>query len=115
MEELKRRIGSRLRALRQHRQLTQEKLAELADIHPTFLAKVEAGQRLPSLMLIGRLAGALGVPVASVVSATDDRQEASPEDRLIDELVALLKGCTVEELEFVKDFIMMLKRHARRS
>lgn len=115
MEELKRRIGSRLRALRQDRRLTQEKLAELADIHPTFLAKIEAGQRLPSLEVIGRLAGALGVPVTSVVSASDDREGASPEDRLIDELVAHLKSCTTEELEFVKDFIMMLKCHARRS
>ncbi|MDI6638574.1 MAG: helix-turn-helix transcriptional regulator [Bacillota bacterium] len=115
MEEVRHRLGSRLRALRQDRRLTQEKLAELAEIHPTFLAKIEAGQRLPSLEVIGRLAGALGVPVASVVSATDDREGASPEDRLIDELVTLLKSCTGEELEFVKDFIMMLKRHARRG
>jgi len=115
VEELKRRIGSRLRALRHDRRLTQEKLAELAEIHPTFLAKIEAGHRLPSLVVIKRLAGALGVPVASVVSATDDREGASPEDRLMDELVVLLKSCTGEELEFVKDFITLFKRHARRS
>jgi len=115
VEELKRRIGSRIRALRQEQKLTQEKLAELADIHPTFLAKIAAGQRLPSLEVIGRLAGALGVPVASVVSATDDLEGASPEDRLIDELVALLKGCTGEELEFVRDFITLLKRHTRQG
>ena len=108
-------MGHRLRALRQDRRLTQEELAERAEIHPTFLAKIEGGQRLPSLEVIRRLAGALGVPVASVVSATDDRDGASSEDRLVSELVALLKGCTGEELEFVKDFIMMLRRHARRG
>lgn len=115
MEEVERRIGSRLRALRQDRRLTQEELAELAEIHPTFLAKIEAGQRLPSLVVIKRLANALGVPTASIVSAVDECEWASPEDRVADELVALLKGCTGEELEFVKDFIMMLKRHARRT
>jgi len=115
VDEVRHRLGTRLRALRQDRKLTQEELAERAEIHPTFLAKIEAGQRLPSLEVIWRLAGALGVPVTSVVSATDDREGASPEDRLIGELVALLKSCTIEELEFVKDFIMMLKRHARQS
>lgn len=115
MQELRQRVGHRLRALRQDRRLTQEELAELAEIHPTFLAKIEAGQRLPSLVVIKRLANALGVPTASIVSTVDECEWASPEDRVVDELVAHLKSCTIEELEFVKDFIMMLKRHARRS
>lgn len=115
MEEVRHRLGSRLRALRQDRQLTQEELAERAEIHPTFLAKIEAGQRLPSLEVIRRLAGALGVPVASIVSTIDECEGASRKDRLVGELAMLLKGCTGEELEFVKDFIMMLKRHARQG
>lgn len=115
MQDLRQRVGSRLRALRQDRQLTQEELAERAEIHPTFLAKIEGGQRLPSLVVIKRLAGALGVPVASIVSTIDEREGASPEDRVVDELVALLRGCTSEELEFVKDFIMILKRRALRG
>ncbi|MEW6228643.1 MAG: helix-turn-helix transcriptional regulator [Bacillota bacterium] len=115
MGEVRQRVGSRLRALRQDRRLTQEELAELAEIHPTFLAKIEGGQRLPSLAVIRRLAGALGVPAASIVSTIDEREGASPNERVMDELVALLKGCTGEELEFVKDFIMILKRRALRG
>lgn len=115
MQDLRQRVGSRLRALRQDRQLTQEELAERAEIHPTFLAKIEGGRRLPSVEVIRRLAGALGVPVASIVSTIDEREGSSPKDRLMGELVMLLKGCTDEELEFVKDFIMILKRRALRG
>lgn len=115
MEDLRQRLGRRLRALRQDRNLTQEELAERAEIHPTFLAKIEAGQRLPSLDVIRRLAGALRVPTASILSTIDEREGASPNERVMDELVALLRGCTGEELEFVKDFIMILKRHTLRG
>ncbi|HHY99420.1 MAG TPA: helix-turn-helix transcriptional regulator [Firmicutes bacterium] len=111
MEELKRRIGSRLRALRQDRRLTQEKLAESAGIHPTFLAKIEGGRRLPSLEVICRLANALGVPAAAIVSAIDEREGASPKDRLADEIVMLLEDSTREELELVRDFSMLLLKH----
>lgn len=115
MTELKRQIGGRIRALRQDQRLTQEQLAERAEIHPTFLVKIEAGQRLPSLVVLQRLAGALGVPVASVVSPVDAPDGVSRAEQSLDELVALLRGCTREELEFVREFVVLLKRHTARS
>jgi transcriptional regulator with XRE-family HTH domain len=54
----------RVRELRTERGLSQEKLAEEAGIHRTYLGGIELGLRNPSLRNIGRIAQALSVPVS---------------------------------------------------
>ncbi|MBI2874530.1 MAG: helix-turn-helix transcriptional regulator, partial [Firmicutes bacterium] len=49
MDHIRNKIGSRLRLLRLERELTQEQLAGKAGLHPTYIAKIETGRRLPSL------------------------------------------------------------------
>jgi transcriptional regulator with XRE-family HTH domain len=58
--EVARRFGSVLRELRQQRGLTQETLAELADLDRTYPGMLERGLRTPTLAVILRLAKALG-------------------------------------------------------
>jgi len=59
----------RVRELRTARSLSQEKLAEGAGIHRTYLGGIELGLRNPSLRNIARIAHALGVPVRDLFSA----------------------------------------------
>jgi transcriptional regulator with XRE-family HTH domain len=54
-------FGDRIRQLRDERMLSQEQLAHLAGIHPTYLSGVERGKRNLSLVNIQRLARALDV------------------------------------------------------
>lgn len=54
-------FGARIRALRQARGLSQEKLAELAGLHRTYISSIELGERNVSLKNIQALADALGV------------------------------------------------------
>lgn len=54
-------LGDRLRKLRAERSLTQEDLAERAQLAREYLSKVESGHRNPSLDVIARLARALDV------------------------------------------------------
>ncbi len=56
----------RLRELRQHRGFSQEKLAEQAGIHRTYLGGIELGLRNPSLRNVARIARALDVAVADL-------------------------------------------------
>lgn len=42
-------IGNRIRIIRKKQSLTQEQLAELADISVVYVSKLEHGQRVPSL------------------------------------------------------------------
>lgn len=59
--DIRRQIGSRVRELRNIRQLSQEELAHRAAIHVTYLSGLENGKRNPSLLVLARLADALNV------------------------------------------------------
>ena len=54
-------IGAQIRHRRRELRLTQEELAEMADIAPSFLGHVERGTRKPSVETLVRLSEALGV------------------------------------------------------
>lgn len=57
-------FGATVRQLRQDRELSLEKFAHAAKLHWTYIAGVERGERNLSLINIGKLAKALGVPVS---------------------------------------------------
>ena len=59
-------FGNRVRALRESRNLSQESLAEIAELHRTYVSSVERGQRNIGLDNIFSLADALGVPAAEL-------------------------------------------------
>jgi transcriptional regulator with XRE-family HTH domain len=54
-------VGANVRRLRVEREFNQEQLAHDAHIDVTYLRGIEAGRRNPSIMVLGRLAAALGV------------------------------------------------------
>lgn len=60
-------FGRRVRELRQQRHLSQEKLAELADLHRNYVGGVERGERNVGLVNIVKLARGLNVRVARLV------------------------------------------------
>lgn len=62
----RRAFGDRLRLLRAQAGLSQERLAEQAGLHRTYVGSVERGERNVSLDNIHALADALRVPVAEL-------------------------------------------------
>jgi len=66
------RLGSRIRELRIRADLTQEQLAERADLHPTYLGGIERGERNLSLKNLDKLAAALQVPLKTLVDFGDE-------------------------------------------
>ena len=67
MAEVLERFGKRLREVREKKGLSQEKLAELAGLHRTYVSSVERGLRNISLLNIDKLADALGVSLAHLM------------------------------------------------
>jgi len=57
------RVGRRLRQLREEQQLTQEKLAYECGHAKSYVCEIESGKKLPSLKALSEFASRLGVPV----------------------------------------------------
>jgi transcriptional regulator with XRE-family HTH domain len=54
-------IGTNVRGFRKHLHLTQEQLAEKADLHPTFVGDIERSNANITIDTLKKLAKALGV------------------------------------------------------
>jgi transcriptional regulator with XRE-family HTH domain len=65
-DKIVRDLAVRIRALRATKGWSQERLAEEAGIHRTYLGGIETARRNPSLRNLIRLARALGVSIAAL-------------------------------------------------
>ncbi len=116
-------LGETLRTLRRERGFTQEQLAELADLHSTYIAKIEAGQRLPSLETLASLANALQIPMSMIISRVED--EARPDvfhdaictkppenlQQVKRELAYMVEDLNLKQGVFLRDMIKLIRAH----
>lgn len=72
-DELKIAFGYVVRKHRIAKGVSQEKLAEYANIHRTYLGDVERGVRNIALVNMHRIAFALGVPLSRLISDMEKR------------------------------------------
>lgn len=64
-------LGQSLKRHREAAALSQEKLAELAEIDRTYVSDIERGNRNPGIKNIARLAKALGTKTAELCEGVD--------------------------------------------
>lgn len=60
-------FGRRLRELRKERGLTQETLAESADLSGNYISDLELGLKVPSLTILVRLSQALNISTGDLL------------------------------------------------
>jgi ribosome-binding protein aMBF1 (putative translation factor) len=66
-------FGNNMRRIRRAQCMTQEQVAEAAELHPNYISSVERGERNISIRNIERIAKALGVTMAELVSASGEQ------------------------------------------
>ncbi|MGN1015062.1 MAG: helix-turn-helix domain-containing protein [Butyricicoccus sp.] len=81
-------VGRRIQTARKERQLTQEQLADLADVSPTHISVVERGVKSPNLDTFVSIANAL---------------ECSADELLIDVVQHSVKGMAGELSELLAE------------
>ena len=82
-KSLARRIGSRIRARREARGLSQAKLAELVDVTPNFIGLLERGEKMPTVTRLATLAEVLGTKPGALLG--DD----APVDPWLDQVMTV--------------------------
>jgi transcriptional regulator with XRE-family HTH domain len=66
--DVRERVGLNLQRLRRQKGISQEELADLANIHQTYLSGVERGKRNPTVTVLQRIAEALGADIEDLLS-----------------------------------------------
>jgi transcriptional regulator with XRE-family HTH domain len=72
-------LGQGIRQVREDRSLSQERLAELAGLHRTYVSSVEQGRRNLSIENIQKIAKALGVSMTEIIQLCEDRLDRPKE------------------------------------
>jgi transcriptional regulator with XRE-family HTH domain len=72
------RVGTRLKQLRQAHRLTQEQLAERAGLSYKFIGEVERGRGNPTLTTLAAISEALGVGLVDLLALDPERPRMTP-------------------------------------
>ena len=94
------------RYLRQKKGLTQEQLAEKANVSVNEVSKVERGLVTPQLTVLDRFANAFGVQSALLLDPHLDKMAEVPcAGRFVDAVALEMDGLTAEEQELVYQLV----------
>ena len=97
-------IGENILKYRNMRHLTQENLAEMADIAPAYLAQIENGNRTASTYVIYKLAEALEVNAGALMY-----EEC--ENSIMENIRFAMQDMEVEQLSYFEEFVMLYKKY----
>lgn len=105
-------IGDRVRTIRKAKNISQEKLAELSGLHPTYISDIERGKVNASIYSYHMIANALDVPLSELVNIPVGKIEKKIEGEvsvMIDQLKSLEKKKQTVFLSAAKGLISGLK------
>lgn len=103
-EELQKEVGSNLQKARIEKQMTREELAEKAEISPQFLANLEYGSRMMSLLTLRKLTDALCVSADTLVYGNNANTR-------IREIGRLLEDQPEEVIRYIEELIYFTTTH----
>lgn len=66
MSDIIKTVGQRIRNYRIRLGLSQEKLAELSECHPTYIGQIERGEKNATIESISKISSALNVPMSKL-------------------------------------------------
>ena len=94
-------IGKRIKTLRESKNMTQDKLAEKIELTNNYISNIECASSIPSIDTL--------VKICNVFETTPDyilldSVYASKEQHM-DEIAMKLKECSIEDIRFVSEFI----------
>lgn len=102
-------LGKEIRDLRRKRGLTQEQLAELADLSTPYVSHLERGTKKASLAVLVRLAECLSVTVDRLLTGNQKTDKTA----FYLEVQELLEDCTVRERAVLAEIVSAAKRSIR--
>lgn len=103
-------LGQRIREERTKYRLTQEQLAEAADINESYVGQVERGEKNPSLETVVSIANSLGVTVDYLLQ---EEVKVEP-NNLINELISITRDKDPDELRLMINICRMISEYSKK-
>ncbi|WP_165452259.1 helix-turn-helix domain-containing protein [Paenibacillus thalictri] len=97
-------VGEKIRALRQSRGLSQEKLAFKSGLNTSYLGQVERGEKSPTIVTLDKIATALDTRLDELFHF-DHGTAIEAEPSYADKILFELRGRTEEEKKAVYEFV----------
>ena len=107
--DLKLIIGQKIRKLRIENNLSQEKLAELANIETSFVSQIESGKRNISITTLSSILECFNLNIMSAFDKEINRKMEIKEEKII-EINKAIPYLTDEILDFVYTLIKLSKK-----
>lgn len=96
-------VGKRIKEVRKQKGMSQDELAERADLSSQYISQIETGRKKGSLPTYNKLAKALGV---SIDELTGSISEGS---RVLSDVDLILQDCSKEERELLVEVLRVVK------
>ena len=100
MGNLSKKVGRRIKQLRESLKIKQFELAEMLDMEPSNLTRIESGYQMPKEENLVKIAGILGVKEKDLFDFGEEQNK--------EELI-LLEQCDKPELEYIYNSIRQLR------
>lgn len=98
-------FGKQVRDLRKAQGLSQEELAEKADLHYTYIGGVERGERNLSLKSIEKIASALRVDIKDLFIHHPPKKADVESNKIISDIDNILSSKEITTLRLIKQLI----------
>jgi transcriptional regulator with XRE-family HTH domain len=107
MRDITKRAGVKIRALRRLKGLTQEQVAEAAQINHSYYGRIERGEANVSLELLAAIAEALDVRAATLLDADSDFDDL---DKVKNIIISSLETMNGEQLRILAALLSMSQK-----
>lgn len=98
MSELRQLIGTRIRAMRNAKGLTQQKLADIAGLDYRYIGALERGERNFSIDTLEKVLIALDVGINELMLSSEKNNDGLRQNTL-DEFIVVMRKLTDEQIE----------------
>lgn len=110
MEDIKKLVGDRIRALRKERGYSQERLADKAELHYTHIGSIERGEKNWSIETLVKVANGLNVEISVLFQFPIKATEAKKIKKSLIEEINLASPETIKILSDLLNGLKSLKR-----
>lgn len=111
MSDIAKTVGHRIRNYRLENGYSQEKLADLAGCHPTYIGQLERGEKNATLESIEKIAFALRVPLSRLFEKIDPCGCDSPERNIPLECYEFMASRSTAEQEILMNLLVEIGKY----